>query len=301
MNVTSMACKRLDLNTCVQGQGAHRTTPQSAGPLSAADSPRGAIYTAVNPDGIDNITCYEVSALHFRRGNGTLSNSEGACYQVSSHPATASQCWAVEPSSKAISVVKLVGIASSDAFPQQEQATALKAVTLAQQDGYDQLLKEHQHAWAETWEESDIIIPGEDKQELQYAARASLFHILTNLRKGSEPHGLGDTSIAPAGLTSDSYAGQIFWDADTWMIYPLLSLFPEYAEVRLPFYTSSTLGPSDPLAEHQQLPLEVSPCSSNQCSAVQPFGGSLSMDRGPFWQLHWSWPVSDFLLCRPFQ
>lgn len=231
------------MNVCLQGQGAHRTTPQSAGPLDETESPRGAIYTAVNPDGIDNVTCYEISALQFRRGNGTLSNSKGACYEVPADPATASQCYTVEPSSGAFSVVKFVGIASSDAFPQEEQETALKAVTCAQQDGYDQLLKEHQQAWAATWDESDIIIPGQDKSELQYAARASLFHILTNLRKGSEPHGLGDTSIAPAGLTSDSYAGQIFWDADTWMFYPLLSLFPEYAEVRLSNTFSVLLDP----------------------------------------------------------
>lgn len=52
------------------------------------------------------------------------------------------------------------------------------------------------------------------------------------IRNGSEPHGLGDNSIAPAGLTSDSYAGQVFWDADTWMFPSLLALWPDYAEVR---------------------------------------------------------------------
>lgn len=84
-----------------------------------------------------------------------------------------------------------------------------------------------------------------------------MFHLLSNVRQGNESTGLGDNSIAPAGLTSDSYAGmyifcfpcffllksknrltytkshfagQIFWDSDIWMFPSLLSLFPTYAE-----------------------------------------------------------------------
>jgi trehalose/maltose hydrolase-like predicted phosphorylase len=98
--------------------------------------------------------------------------------------------------------------------------------------GYDDLLSEHTEAWNNIWESADIIIPGEENEQLQLATRASLFHLLSNIREGSEGHGLGDNSIAPAGLTSDSYAGEIFWDADTWMAPSLLTLFPSYAEVR---------------------------------------------------------------------
>ncbi|KAF9136936.1 alpha,alpha-trehalase ath1, partial [Linnemannia schmuckeri] len=53
--------------------------------------------------------------------------------------------------------------------------------------------------------------------------------------------GLGDNSIAPAGLTSDSYAGGIFWDADTWMYPSLLSLFPDYA-MSINNYRTKNLG-----------------------------------------------------------
>lgn len=60
--------------------------------------------------------------------------------------------------------------------------------------------------------------------------------MLTNVRNGSEPTGLGDNSIAPAGLTSDSYAGQIFWDAPTWMFPSLLALFPDFSESIVDFY-----------------------------------------------------------------
>jgi trehalose/maltose hydrolase-like predicted phosphorylase len=81
-------------------------------------------------------------------------------------------------------------------------------------------------------------------EELQLVARASFFHLLSNARQGSEPTGLGDNSIAPAGLTSDSYAGQVFWDADTWMFPSINALYPTYAE-SITNYRSRQLGAAE--------------------------------------------------------
>jgi trehalose/maltose hydrolase-like predicted phosphorylase len=165
----------------------------------------------------------------------TDSTSPSGCFAgVSTNASTASQCYAVKPSSSGtITAIKYVGIASSDAFPGIELTTAHGATIVAAADGYDKVLAEHNAAWDALWDDADIVIPGNIPvlQGLQLAARASLFHLLSNARQGSEGHGLGDNSIAPAGLTSDSYAGQVFWDADTWMAPSLIALFPSYAEV----------------------------------------------------------------------
>jgi len=37
-------------------------------------------------------------------------------------------------------------------------------------------------------------------------------------------------ALHPAGITSDSYAGLVYWDADTWMFPSLLALFPSFAQ-----------------------------------------------------------------------
>jgi trehalose/maltose hydrolase-like predicted phosphorylase len=176
----------------------------------------------VQPNGISNVTAYEISHLSFMTpSSGKATNSTGCFSGVSQNASTASQCYTVKPSKGTFSVVKYVGIASSDAFKGTEMKTALKATTDAVSEGYDSLLKEHTAAWEALWTESDIIIPGDsdEMQELQLVTRASLFHLLSNVRQGSEPTGLGDNSIAPAGLTSDSYAGQIFWDAVSVSLY----------------------------------------------------------------------------------
>jgi trehalose/maltose hydrolase-like predicted phosphorylase len=44
------------------------------------------------------------------------------------------------------------------------------------------------------------------------------------------PSAAQDNSISPVGLTSDNYAGLIFWDAETWMYPGLLLLHPGIAK-----------------------------------------------------------------------
>ncbi|NEE11872.1 haloacid dehalogenase, partial [Streptomyces sp. SID7499] len=59
--------------------------------------------------------------------------------------------------------------------------------------------------------------------ELQGWLRSAQYGLLASTRRGSSD------SIAPAGLTSDNYAGMVFWDAETWMFPGLLATRPELA------------------------------------------------------------------------
>ncbi|ORY91787.1 glycoside hydrolase family 65 protein [Leucosporidium creatinivorum] len=214
----------------LDGAGAWRTTFRNSSALS-----NSSIYTAVQPAGIANVTAYEVSVVDLSPASASVSSS---CYEgLSTNASTTSQCYSItSPSSGSISAVKFVGIASSDAFPGVEFETARKAATSAKEAGWEATLAEHSAAWDDIWESADIEIGAPYFEELQLATRASLFNMLTNVRNGSEPTGLGDNSIAPAGLTSDSYSGQIFWDAPTWMFPSLLALFPSFSESIVDFY-----------------------------------------------------------------
>ncbi|GAA6009189.1 alpha,alpha-trehalase ATH1 [Rhodotorula paludigena] len=216
------------------GAGAWRTDFVSSGPV---ENTTNTIHTAVRPYGIPNVTAYEVSVMDlWPRSSTTWQIDDGSnCIgpALSANESTTSQCYRIVsgmPENGVLDAVKYVGIATSDAYPEMELETALQAATNANLTGWDAVLSSHREAWDNVWSESDIEIPGEEYEEIQLATRASMFHLLTNLRNGSEPHGLGDNSIAPAGLTSDSYSAQIFWDAETWMYPSLLALFPDYAE-----------------------------------------------------------------------
>lgn len=195
-----------DLKDASKGQGAHRVIAKGSGALANHSN---TIYSSVSPIGIDNVTCVEMSSLRFVHGEGNLTSSSEACYLPPPDATTASQCYSVSPEGGSVSIVKYVGIASSDAFPESESQTAEFTIQTAIDTGYTALLEEHKRAWADLWDSADIVIPGEEQKQLQLAVRASFFHLLSNVRQGSEPKGLGDNSIAPAGLTSDSYAGQV--------------------------------------------------------------------------------------------
>lgn len=86
--------------------------------------------------------------------------------------------------------------------------------------GWGALLRSHTAAWSRLWR-SDIEVPG--RREMQSWVRSAQYGLLANTREGAA------NSIAPAGLTSDNYAGLIFWDAETWMYPGLLATRPELA------------------------------------------------------------------------
>ncbi|GAA5820821.1 hypothetical protein JCM3770_000353 [Rhodotorula araucariae] len=221
------------------GAGAWRTDFVSSGPVPNTTN---TLHTAVRPVGISNVTAYEVSIVDiWPHGSSNWQNDTGtACLGdvLTTNVSTASTCYRLVsglPANGTLDVIKYVGIASSDAYPGVELQTALAAANKANSTGWEGILSSHREAWNAVWEDADIEIPGEENEDLQLVTRASLFHVLTNVRNGTEPTGLGDNSIAPAGLTSDSYAGHIFWDADVWIAPSFISLFPDYAESVIDF------------------------------------------------------------------
>ncbi|GAA5893369.1 alpha,alpha-trehalase ATH1 [Sporobolomyces salmoneus] len=257
----------------LDGVGAWRTDFVESGVSSNSSN---TIYTAVRPNGISNVTAYETSVVNFLDSAATISLDNGtSCYpSLTTNASTISQCYRLSsiPSSGSISVVKYVGIASSDAFNGTEFSTALGAAQKANWTGYSAVLDSHRQAWNDIWDSGDIVIPGEDFEELQYATRASLFHLLSNVRPGNEPTGLGDNSIAPAGITSDSYAGQVFWDAVTWMYPALLALSPDYAESIVDFHHRQ-LGAAIENAKEYGLPGALYPWTAGRfgnCTSVGP-------------------------------
>ena len=195
------------------------------------------IWTSVKPWGIETTTAYVGSTVGF----SGLADEEMADVKMSRRDAldrdgvsknlsTTAQSWDFkfsDPGRRTFSIYKYAGIASSDAFPKNTQSTARRAALDAASTPWNDLLEEHANAWDMSGDEPDIIIP--ENEDLQILTRGSLFHLLANTRSGTEGEGWGDNSIMVGGLSSDSYAGLVFWDSDIWMYPPLLLLQPDYA------------------------------------------------------------------------
>lgn len=197
------------------------------------------IWTSVKPSGIDYCTAYVVSTVRFEstsntsssdtnRASSTRQNGEGYPWVSTANVSTISQVWDWDlKRGDTLTVYKFVGIGSTAAFPLNTLSATKDAAILARSMAWDTLISEHKEKWDAIWNDGDIIIPGPENQDLQTRTRASLFHILTNLLP--EDTGFANNSISVGGLSSDSYAGLVFWDADTWIYPSILSLYPQYA------------------------------------------------------------------------
>jgi len=122
-----------------------------------------------------------------------------------------------------VTVERIVSIAVSLKNPSHQAQIALEN---AFKQGFDKLLEEHTAAWEKIWQ-SDIAIDGDE--EAQRVARTALFYLYSSARPGLR------WSLPPMGLSSDTYGGHIFWDAEVWMYPVLLLLQPDMAREMLEY------------------------------------------------------------------
>ncbi|KAK9461245.1 glycosyl hydrolase family 65 central catalytic domain-containing protein [Lipomyces oligophaga] len=219
----------IEIADVLDGEGSFRTVDLGAN--YSSQDPTG-IYSGVRPWGLTNVTAWEYSHLNFSKPEAVDMGSRGLWKYASHRHSTVSQAFNVtlDPMDGTFTVEKYVGIASSDAYQAPRRVAAYTA-RIGSMIGWRLALMSHQLSWQRTWESGNINIHGDTKaaKELEITTRASLFHLLSAVRSGSEQAGRGDTSIAVSGLSSDAYGGMVFWDADTWMFPSLSVLYPEYA------------------------------------------------------------------------
>ncbi|WP_427920183.1 discoidin domain-containing protein [Streptomyces sp. cg40] len=195
----------LTLTDRLDGRGARRVTQTTGGPAGAHT-----IGVAFRTDGtgVDGAlaSVLDVPGRRQRAArDGKLSASQTAVLSVRS--------------GRSYTATKFVGVDTS-LTSRDPRAAARDAAGRAARRGWDALLAAHTAAWRALWS-SDIEVPGHP--DLQLWARSAQYGLLSALRQGAR------NSIAPAGLTSDNYAGMIFWDAETWMFPSLLAAHPDLA------------------------------------------------------------------------
>ncbi|KAI9769940.1 MAG: alpha,alpha-trehalase ath1 [Geoglossum simile] len=199
-----------------------------------------AIWTAVSPDGLKDVVAYVYAALDFTNGsvNNLGSRREGRNQPyISTEPSTIAQQVDVGlKKGKTTTLIKYVGIASSDGFPGMADVVARTSALHGKSIGWDGLLAESKAAWSskfnkhvvEDYRDSNGSLP-DYWRSLHITTVAQNFYLLQNLPSPGSGSGKDDRSIAVGGLTSDSYAGFVFWDADLFMSPGILATRPEYA------------------------------------------------------------------------
>lgn len=213
----------------LDGRGARRVTQTGGGDRTAADRPGGArgagarhgrpgptMDVAFRTDGTD-VDGAVASTL--RTGHGVPDVREGRAGRAKKLTNRQSLTLPVR-SGRTYELTKYVGI-DTGLTSRSPREDAARASRHAAERGWDAMLRAHTAAWARLWR-ADIEIAG--RRELQTWVRSAQYGLLSSTRDGASH------SIAPTGLTSDNYAGLIFWDAETWMYPGLLATRPELAK-----------------------------------------------------------------------
>lgn len=81
----------------------------------------------------------------------------------------------------------------------------------AVRSGYERLKEEHINEWEKIWNNSDVVITGDD--EAQSAIRYSIYHLNSIAPKGTDKCG-----IPARGLSGQVYKGASFWDTEMFML-----------------------------------------------------------------------------------
>jgi len=208
----------------IDGAGARRLEPTRSGavPSTAATMAVGFATQGIGTGGTVASTLTAPSGAtnpkrSFSQPSTTLSATDELAFGVQS--------------GHSYELTKYVGVdtalTSSD-----HRSSAVAASQAAAEKGWSGLYAAHAAAWGDLWR-TDIAVGGQP--ELQDSIRSNLYALWSSIREGS------DTSIGPAGLSSDNYAGLIFWDAETWMYPTLLLTHPDVADSVIA-YRSKTLG-----------------------------------------------------------
>lgn len=211
-----------------------------------SDEDDEAIYTAVRPNGIANVTAYIYGNL-----TGSSAVDLASRKIVSDKPYLSSNDSSIGQSvnvklkaGQPARVTKYVGAASSDAF-ENPQEVAKNATVTALKNGYNKSLRDHVSEWAHVMPEDSVdsyalpengTLPADSIiVDSAIIAVANTYYLLQNtIGKNaiskSSADSLNDNSIVVGGLVSDSYGGQVFWDADLWMQPGLTTSHPEAAQ-----------------------------------------------------------------------
>ncbi|MFF1735090.1 discoidin domain-containing protein [Streptomyces sp. NPDC058247] len=189
----------------IDGRGARRIAPTGGGAAGKRTMAVGFRTDGTRTDGVVASTLRAPGRTRVAGRTSTLTDHQAATFSVDT--------------GRTYTVTKYVGVDTS-LTSRTPHDSAVRASRQAAAAGWDELLREHTAAWRTLWT-SDIEVP--DRPDLQQQVRAARYGLLTAVRTG------GRDSVAPSGLTSDAYAGMIFWDAETWMFPALLADRPELA------------------------------------------------------------------------
>ena len=204
------------------------------------------IYSAVMPNNVKIVTAYIYATME---GSAEVDASSLAIvtdklYIGSNSSSIAQAANAALKAGQTTTVTKYVGGATSDGFL-DPQRTAQGACMQAMTTGFDDAMAAHMAEWATVFPTDSVdnyTFPQNGSLPMdEYIIESAITAVLNEyylLQNTISANALSNASNAPidtwsisvGGLTSDSYAGLVFWDAEIWMQPGLAASHPQAAK-----------------------------------------------------------------------
>ncbi|NJL65468.1 MAG: beta-phosphoglucomutase [Methylacidiphilales bacterium] len=180
------------------------------------------------------------SRINLGIATGLTVNDAEASLQVTNPPGYPTLIAAFQGTSgQAVTVEKTVTIFTSRDTGNPLQAAQEKLAALSP---YPILLKEHQQAWEQVWDKSDVAVEGDVRAAL--AIRYNLFQLLI-----SAPANDDKVSIPAKTLSGFGYRGHVFWDTEIFILPFFIYTQPALAR-NLLTYRYHTIGGARRKATH---------------------------------------------------
>lgn len=117
----------------------------------------------------------------------------------------------IEPG-EAIKLTRYLGLTTNRDYEDNQVARKAQKISAdAMNTGEEQLFADHKKAWADIWEESDIVIEGD--AEAQQGIRFNIFQLYQTYT-GHDPR----LNIGPKGFTGEKYGGATYWDTEAYCL-----------------------------------------------------------------------------------
>ncbi|KAI4146516.1 MAG: hypothetical protein L6R39_003435 [Caloplaca ligustica] len=237
LQITPSADTEASIANVLDGTSASRTDFVSSG----VDGSQ--IYTAVSPNGVSNVTAYIYAAMAATEDvdPSTLVQVKDKSYLGANDSSIAQAAAASLKAGKTTVVTKYVGVASSDGF-EDPQTVAKDASLTGLSAGFDQSMTSHIWEWANvfpdasadnyTYPQNNSLPSDPFIVESAITAVLNEYYLLQNTISqnaldAADNAPIDTNSISVGGLTSDSYAGLVFWDAEIWMQPGLAASHPQ--------------------------------------------------------------------------
>lgn len=191
------------------------------------------VYTAVSPAGVSKTTAYIYAAMAATEefDDSTLERVMDKKYLGVNDSSVAQAASASLKAGTTTVVTKYVGIASSDGFT-DPQTVAKAASMTGLSAGFDESMLSHILEWSNvfpddsadnyTYPENNTLPADGFIVESAITGVLNEYYLLQNTISrnaldAANNAPIDSNSISVGGLTSDSYAGLVFWDAEIWM------------------------------------------------------------------------------------